>query len=152
MKRGILQIGILMLVAILITACAPQVQEQAVDEEETTIAVGEPTPGEAVEEPILAAENTIEITAEGFSPSTITVTKGTTVTWINMDTERHWVASASHPTHTVYPTTGGCIGSTFDACAAMEEGDAFSFTFDEIGEWKYHDHLNPSNFGSVVVQ
>ncbi len=100
----------------------------------------------------VAEENVVEITSDGFSPDAITVGVGETVTWINRDTDTHWPASATHPSHTVYPTTGGCIGSTFDACGALGEGESWSFTFDEVGEWKYHDHLNPSLWGSVTVQ
>ena len=100
----------------------------------------------------LSSEATVEITSSGFSPSTLTVAQGTTVTFVNMDSAEHWPASASHPTHTVYPTEGGCIGSTFDACEGLAQGESFEFTFDEVGEWKYHDHKNPSNFGTIIVE
>ncbi len=96
--------------------------------------------------------NTIEITGSGFSPGTLTVSAGTTVTFINKDSGQHWPASAAHPTHSAYPETGGCIGSKFDACKPLAQGESFSFTFNEKGTWKYHDHLNPGMTGTIIVQ
>ena len=77
---------------------------------------------------------------------------GDTVKWINNDTAPHWPASAAHPTHTVYPELGGCIGSKFDACKGLANGEPFMFTFTHKGSWKYHDHLNPSLWGTIVVE
>jgi len=98
----------------------------------------------------------IEITQGGFSPQTLTINAGDTVAWINKDTVAHWPASANHPTHEVYPESGGCIGSKFDACHALANGESFAFTFKEKGEWKYHDHLNcctnPAFFGTIIVK
>ena len=94
----------------------------------------------------------IEITSEGFSPNPLTITQGSTVTWINKDTNEHWPASAMHPTHAVYPEPGGCIGSKFDACGGLKEGESWSFTFNEKGTWNYHDHLDVSKFGKIIVE
>src|SRR5215471_4153413 len=43
---------------------------------------------------------TITITAAGVSPSTLTVSPGTRVTFINNDTRPHEIASDPHPEHT----------------------------------------------------
>ena len=96
--------------------------------------------------------NTVEITAAGFSPKTLTISAGETVTFANKDAAPHWPASAAHPTHAVYPETGGCIGSKFDACRGLNEGESFAFTFNAKGTWKYHDHLNPGMTGTIEVQ
>ena len=101
----------------------------------------------------IAEPNTVEITSSGFNPSDLTINAGEAVTFINKDTEQHWPATAMHPTHLLYPETGGCIGSKFDACRGLAQGETFSFTFNEIGTWKYHDHLKPGvYFGSVTVK
>ncbi|OHA38709.1 MAG: hypothetical protein A3G03_02780 [Candidatus Taylorbacteria bacterium RIFCSPLOWO2_12_FULL_44_15c] len=63
-----------------------------------------------------------------------------------------WTASAVHPTHRAYPTSGGCLGSTFDACAGVQSGNSWSFKFDISGTWKYHNHLNPGDTGTIVVE
>ncbi|MEK9184849.1 MAG: hypothetical protein AAB866_01640 [Patescibacteria group bacterium] len=95
---------------------------------------------------------TIEILSSGFSPSTLTINSGDVVTWTNRDSySSHWPASAIHPAHSVYPETGGCIGSKFDACQGLSNGETYSFTFNEKGTWKYHDHLNPSETGTIIV-
>lgn len=102
--------------------------------------------------PTPTTKQTVEITPSGFSPNTLTINAGDTVTFVNKDSTLHWPASAVHPTHTVYPESGGCIGSKFDACKGLAQGETFSFTFNQKGAWKYHDHLNPGLTGTIVVQ
>lgn len=102
--------------------------------------------------------NVIEITSSGFSPSVLTINKSDTVTFVNRDTAEHWTASANHPMHTVYPGSGIEKCGTaeqpqiFDACKGLSQGETFSFKFDNVGTWKYHDHLNPSSTGTIIVQ
>lgn len=95
---------------------------------------------------------TVEINSMGFSPSEIFIKEGEVVTFVNKDSDVHWPASASHPTHTVYPETGGCIGSKFDACKALAQNEEFKFTFTQKGAWNYHDHLNPGFTGKITVE
>ena len=95
----------------------------------------------------------VEITSTGFSPLTAKVKVGEKVAFVNKDSSRtHWPASAVHPTHAVYPESGGCIGSKFDACEGLAFNAEWTFTFNEKGSWNYHDHLNPSLTGTVVVE
>ena len=100
----------------------------------------------------------IEMTSSGFTPSTLTISKGDTVTWINKDKEEHWPASAIHPYHTVYPGSdikkcGTAEESTiFDACRGLAEGESYSFTFNSVGTWGYHDHLTGGLFGKIIVE
>ncbi|OHA25032.1 MAG: hypothetical protein A3D52_00625 [Candidatus Taylorbacteria bacterium RIFCSPHIGHO2_02_FULL_44_36] len=91
-------------------------------------------------------------TNSGYSPSILTVKKGETVTFKNQSSQSMWTASAVHPTHRAYPTSGGCLGSTFDACAGVQSGNSWSFKFDISGTWKYHNHLNPGDTGTIVVE
>ena len=142
MKRGFLLLAVLGL-AIFLIACAPtpKVTEELV--------VAELPEGSSE---TTTAEHQVTITAEGFSPKTITIKAGDTVTFVNEDSNQHWPASAMHPTHNVYPESGGCIGSKFDACKGLEQGESFSFTFNEKGSWKYHDHLSVPSTGTVVVE
>lgn len=95
---------------------------------------------------------TIIYTDRGFSPMTSTVKKGTIVNFLNQSTRPFWPASADHPSHKKYPTSGGCIGSTFDACQSLPKGTGWTFQFNEVGTWEYHDHLAPDFGGKVVVQ
>ncbi len=93
--------------------------------------------------PAMSGEVSINMTATGFEPSTVTVKKGTKVTFVNKDTKPHWPASAPHPTHTDLPS--------FDALKGIVAGASYSYTFDKVGTWKFHDHLLSTKFGSVVV-
>ena len=100
----------------------------------------------------------IKITANGFEPKEVEITKGTKVTWINEQPNPSWPASAVHPTHEVYPGSSikKCGTSEqdkiFDACRGLNQGESWSFIFNEIGEWYYHDHLNSSWKGEIVVK
>jgi len=102
--------------------------------------------------------NTITITSSGFSLSTLNVNKGDRVTFINQGSSPSWPASAVHPTHTVYPGSdinkcgGAEESSIFDACRGLSQGESYSFIFNEAGSWKYHDHLNPSSTGTIIVR
>lgn len=87
----------------------------------------------------------VSITAGGtFSPATLTVKKGTTVTWTNTGSSKVWIASDPHPVHTGYPG--------FDSGTDLRMGESYSFTFDKAGSWGYHNHFNPTVRGSVVVE
>ena len=107
-----------------------------------------PVPNQAGDIPA----NTILYTDDGFMPATLTVKAGAKVTFLNESSFQVWPASNNHPTHRLYPTTGGCVGSTFDACKGVKPDGFWSFVFSIPGAWKYHDHLSPARTGSVVVQ
>jgi len=97
---------------------------------------------------------TVTYTANGFASSAVTIKKGGTVTWVNEGEGTMWVAAASHPTHTSYSGTTlseHCDNTTetsFDQC---QNGGIYSFTFDKVGKWNYHNHSRASHFGSVTV-
>lgn len=99
-----------------------------------------------------AEQNVVTYTNAGYSPNTLRVKAGATVTFKNDSSQSMWTASGVHPTHRLYPTTGGCIGSTFDACKGIQPDNSWSFKFDIAGTWKYHNHLNPSDTGTIVVE
>jgi plastocyanin len=86
---------------------------------------------------------TIHITSTGFQPTNITIKAGTTITFVNDDNAPHWPASGEHPTHTILPG--------FDALRALTQGETYSFTFDKVGAWPYHDHLHPDWQGTITV-
>lgn len=98
-------------------------------------------------------EVVITKTDEGFTPAQVEITKGQTVRFVNNSNRDMWPASAFHPTHTIYPEKTGsdCLGSSFDACEGIPPGESWPFTFNEVGEWRYHDHLNASRSGTVIV-
>lgn len=107
---------------------------------------------QALERTSEASSHVISYTDNGYAPSAITIKAGESITFKNDSSKAMWPASAMHPTHTAYPTTGGCLGSTFDACAGIQSGKIWSFRFDIPGTWKYHDHLTPTFFGAITVE
>ena len=118
--------------------------------------VGSTTPEMIVEN--LTPDVTVTYSDAGFSPKSVTIPVGTKVTFVNQSTKNMWVASAKHPDHTVYSGTSlsqhcpDASNSAFDECTADAPGKSYSFTFDKKGEWKYHDHIDATKFGSVIVQ
>jgi plastocyanin len=94
--------------------------------------------------------------AQGFSPQTITVPLGTTVTFVSQGADEMWIASDPHPTHQGYDGTTknqhcavGYSGPTpFDQCST---GMSYSFTFLKAGTWGYHNHGAAGDRGTVVV-
>ena len=89
------------------------------------------------------ADHVIKMMPGGFSPSTINIKKGETVAWINEDSLFRWPASNIHPVHEIY--------SEFDPKEPLAPGEAWAFTFEKTGEWRFHDHLIPKFSGKVTV-
>ena len=87
---------------------------------------------------------TITYSESGFSPASLEVTAGQTVVFVNNSTKPFWPASAPHPTHTDYPE--------FDAKSPVAPGSSFTFVFQKIGNWGYHNHLDSSKFGKIIVK
>ena len=79
-----------------------------------------------------------------YAPANVTIKLGDTVKFVNDGAADRWPASAIHPTHEIYPA--------FDAKRPIRPGESWSFTFDQKGTWRYHDHLRPTTFGSVTVE
>lgn len=80
----------------------------------------------------------------GFLPASLTVKVGDTVTFKNQSGKSMWVASAPHPIHTAYPE--------FDAQKGVVRGEIYTFKFTKAGTWKYHNHFDPSDTGTIIAQ
>lgn len=117
--------------------------------------IGSTTPEMIVEN--APSDVVVTYTDEGYSPKSVTIPVGATVTFVNQSSKNMWVASARHPEHTVYSGTSltqhcpDTAGTAFDQCAGGAPGSSYSFTFTKTGEWKYHDHIDATRFGSVTV-
>jgi plastocyanin len=132
----------------------PNDQQASVSGDSNTIPAGD---GATADE---AQPVTVHLTASGFSPATVTVKAGDSVTFVNDTDGQMWVASAQHPTHTAYDGNNlstHCAAdytgeAPFDECESVNKGGTYTFTFDKTGTWKYHNHANASTFGTVVVE
>lgn len=110
-----------------------------------------------INNPLTPKSATVKLVSTGFSPATVTIEKGGTVTWVNESGSPMWVASGKHPTHELYAGTSRethCASSytgpaPFDQCSSSEN---YSFTFNKAGTWKYHNHVNTSQVSTVIVQ
>jgi len=82
--------------------------------------------------------STAEVKIDNFSfgPAAITVSVGTTVTWINRDDIPHTVVS----TDKVFKSK------------VLDTDERFSFTFTKPGEYPYFCSIHPKMTGKVVVQ
>ncbi|MBI4084986.1 MAG: hypothetical protein HY432_00560 [Candidatus Liptonbacteria bacterium] len=94
----------------------------------------------------------VDYDENGFLPSSVIIPKGGAVLFKNNSMKNLWVASDPHPSHGGYPEKNGCIGSAFDSCTKIPPGVSWSFTFGQYGSWDYHNHLNPSQGGTVNVE
>ena len=83
-----------------------------------------------------AGSSAVTISNFAFSPASLTVAVGTTVTWTNMDTT----------THTVTSNTGAFDSGNFAPNAT------YSHTFTSAGTYAYHCTIHPSMLGTIIVQ
>jgi plastocyanin len=79
--------------------------------------------------------NTVKIQGFAFSPATITVKTGTTITWTNYDDMAHTVTSDD---------------GLFDS-GSISKNATFSQKFDSTGTFAYHCTPHPQMTASVVV-
>lgn len=93
---------------------------------------------------VIPESATVVISSTGFLPSVIVVKPGTKVTWFNKDLKPHWPASDPYPSQTDLPG--------FDAKSGLSQGETYSFVFNKVGRWGYHDHLNPELSAVVEVK
>ncbi|MFZ2411225.1 MAG: cupredoxin family copper-binding protein [Candidatus Methanoperedens sp.] len=78
---------------------------------------------------------TVDIKDFAFDPATVTIAKGTMVTWIQKDSAQHTVTE---------------INNVFSS-DTLSQGQTFSYTFNEAGTFEYSCHIHPSMRGKVIV-
>lgn len=80
--------------------------------------------------------NTVSISNYTFSPTSLTIAKGTTVKWTNDD----------QVTHTVTDDNG-----KFDS-GNLPYGQTYSHTFSDTGTFHYHCSIHTYMKGTIIVQ
>ena len=86
--------------------------------------------------PAGAEDVTIKIDNFTFTPQSVNVKAGTTVTWTNQDDIPHTVTSATKAFRS----------------KALDTDDKFSFTFTTAGVYEYFCSLHPHMTGTIVVE
>ncbi|OGZ64241.1 MAG: hypothetical protein A3A98_02565 [Candidatus Staskawiczbacteria bacterium RIFCSPLOWO2_01_FULL_40_39] len=107
---------------------------------------------------VVPANHEVIYTDPGYSPSELIIKIGDTVTFKNQSSREIWTGSAMHPVHTAYSGTSlqqHCpdpSNTSFDQCKSEQPGTSWSFTFTKAGTWGYHNHVNASHFGKIIVK
>jgi len=85
-----------------------------------------------------ANANAVKITSVNFSPHTLDVAVGTTISWTNSDTMPHSVTS----------DTKGAFDS-----GPIQPGATFTFTFAQAGTFPYHSSNEADKYtGTIIVK
>ena len=84
-----------------------------------------------------ASADALSIDNFTFTPQTLTVKAGTTVTWTNKDDIPHGIGSANN---------------AFPKSKALDTDDSYSFTFTTPGTYQYFCYVHPFMKGTIVVQ
>lgn len=131
--QKLLMVSAVVASALVLTACSKTASQQT--------ATGQVPTTESSSAPAVA--NTITYSDTSFSPNPLNVKVGEAVTFNNTSNSVVQVNSAPHPAHNLYPILN--IG-------AINPGESKSITFTSAGTYKYHNHLNASQNGQIVVQ
>lgn len=89
------------------------------------------------------ANHTVVLSSDGYTPRELTIQKGDVVTFSTTRGFEHWPASDVHPTHNQY--------AAFDPQRPLAAGETWSFQFAKTGTWAFHDHLNSTFTGDIIV-
>jgi len=87
--------------------------------------------------------NNVVIKDFAFTPGSLVVPLGTTVTWINRD----------NTAHTVTGTVGGGTATATNSpmSGTLQPGQSYSFRFGQTGTFPYHCSIHPSMTAAIVV-
>jgi len=83
-----------------------------------------------------ATTKTVNIYGSAFSPKSVTITAGDTITWVNRDND----------THQVYGSGGRFVSPI------LKHGQSWSFVFNAAGSYTYKDELHSKLTGSITVK
>jgi plastocyanin len=120
-RRGVRIFGLAAAIVLVLAGAGAKVAKTAPAEA--------PAPGPATE---------VKIDNFSFSPATITVAPGTTITWTNRDDIPHTVVSTDDP-------------RAFKS-KVLDTDEKFSYTFTKAGTFAYFCSVHPKMVGTVVVK
>lgn len=89
-------------------------------------------------EEVVDAQFSLNVRIEDFAfmPETMTIAKGTKITWTNYDGSTHTVTADD---------------DSFDS-GLLQEDDTWSKTFNELGTFSYHCELHPEMTATIIVK
>lgn len=89
------------------------------------------------------AAATITYSSSGFSPATVTVKTGDTIAIKNTSNQTMQFDSDPHPVHT---------DDTDLNAGVVDPGQTKTFIVTQKGSFGYHNHLNPSDMGKIIIE
>ena len=120
----------------------------------TSVVSGAPLPNP--DQTLETAPREIAYTNDGFLPRSLAVPAGSFVSFTNDSSRGVWIASDPHPVHTGYPGTDikNCGSGTalFDTCRVLNPGESWTFVFAAAGAWGFHNHLQATETGTIIVE
>jgi plastocyanin len=127
--------AVLVFAAIAVAQSVPEDQVHSHDANEQVAGPAEATTPAESTTPAPNSTTTVDIRDHAFNPAQLNVAPGTTVTFVNNDTEPH---------------TATADNGLFDT-GVLEPGSSFDVFFDGSGTVPYHCELHPDMQGSIVV-
>jgi plastocyanin len=82
------------------------------------------------------SRNVVAIDNFSFTPTDLTILKGTQITWINEDDVPHTIVSVDHKFKS----------------QALDTGEKFSFMFQTPGTYEYFCSVHPKMIGKIIVK
>lgn len=92
-------------------------------------------------------QSSVTYTKDGFSPSALTVKAGTKLTWVNQSSDQVAIGVDPHPIH-----TGDRSITNGEFTLNLNPGESKMVTLNKTGSFGYHNHLNPSQTGTITVE
>ena len=128
------------------------IEEPEVVIEEPEVIIEEPEVEEVVieENEILSGEVEVTIANLKFAPSEITIKKGTTVLWKQVDRSIGGSGGAVN-WHNIVEGPPGKRGDHVFKSKELSFNGGFSYKFNEIGEFEYYCEPHPFMIGKIIV-
>jgi plastocyanin len=95
-----------------------------------------PAPAPAGSTTVTIPSGASTLTTTAYSPNPVTISTGTTISWLNNDTTTH---------------TSTADGGQFSS-GSIAPGARFNFTFTSTGQFTYHCQIHPGMVGTIIVQ
>jgi len=119
------------------------------------ILTGEQNPGSASNEPSSSGTASspksydVQIKGFAFSPNSLAIKVGDSVTWTNADSTSHTVTSDSGSELSSGTLSGSSSGGYYSSPSA---GGSYSHTFNQAGTFAYHCGFHPNMKATIIVE
>lgn len=92
---------------------------------------------------VVSGEAVISVTADGFQPEIVTITKNTKVVWLNKSGKESTINSGQTVNSKDYPPLN--LGPVMN-------NQTVSLVFPTSGTYHYHNNITPTQQGTIVVE